>query len=106
VHFVALDANAERWIELSHSGCWVRHPEAVGHPELVTDLKYQLARFEQLGYELAILEHDLTLCINELLLDSRLYRAPDDSVRRKFAIVYHTDNFYVRVSRPRISLDT
>jgi len=81
MHIVALDAYSDRWIEISRIGFWLRHPAALGAgPDRPEGLKDQLPRFERLGHELAILEHDLTLCINEFLLGSDRYKSPDDSV--------------------------
>jgi hypothetical protein len=52
------------------------------------------------GEELRILEHDLTECINEFqLAHETIYHDPENLELRKFAVVYHVDNFYVRVHK-------
>lgn len=52
------------------------------------------------GQELEVLEHDLTECINEFTMAYRCYYSqPEDLELKKFSIVYHTDNFYVRVHK-------
>ena len=101
LHVVAPDAGSIRWVEISRIGFWLRHRQALDagkdRPEGLED---QLHGFERLGNELAILEYDLTQCINEFLLSCELlYHEPDDLALKKFSVVYHCDNFYVRVQK-------
>jgi hypothetical protein len=56
--------------------------------------------FWQLSLELEVLEHDLAECINEFAMAVHThYAEPRDLELKKFAVVYHTDNFYVRVHK-------
>jgi hypothetical protein len=60
------------------------------------------ARFRRYGAELNVLEHDLTECLNEFKQAYEvLYREPGAIAQKKFSIVYHTDNFLVRVHKFR-----
>lgn len=100
-YVVVPDAGSTRWVEISRIGFWLRHRQtldaAKDRPEGLED---QLRGFGRLGNELAILEHDLTQCINELLLGYQvLYHEPEDLALKKFSVVYHTDNFHVRVQK-------
>ena len=73
MHLVAPDANCDRWIEISRVGFWLRHPAALDAGKDRPDgLEDPLDGFERLGNELAILEYDLTQCINEFLLGYQL----------------------------------
>lgn len=96
------DADAGRWLEVSRFGFWLRHPEALsaklpGRPEGIEE---QANLFRRFGSELYALEHDLTECLNEFKTAYEvLYRDPKDLGLKKFAIVYHTDNFHVRAHK-------
>jgi len=80
-------------------GFWGRHPECVTG-DVPKSLVGDFDAFRRYGYELQVLEHDLTECINEFRLAyDHYYSNPDDLELKKFAIVYHTDNFYVRVHK-------
>jgi hypothetical protein len=101
LHVVAADADSIRWVEISRIGFWLRHPQFLGagkdRPE---GLAGKLHRFERLGNELAILEYDIAQCINEFLIGYQLlYERVEDIALKKFSIVYHIDNLYVRVRK-------
>ena len=56
--------------------------------------------FLRYGIELDVLELDLKLTLDELRDAYQvLYDAPERLARKKFAVVYHVDNFYVRVHK-------
>lgn len=60
------------------------------------------ARFRRYGAELNVLEHDLAECLNEFKQAYQvLYRDPSLIAQKKFSIVYHTDNFLVRLHKFR-----
>lgn len=63
-------------------------------------LRLQRDAFLRLGVELDVLELDLKLTVEELETAYEvLYNAPEHLARKKFAVVYHIDNFYVRVQK-------
>ncbi len=56
--------------------------------------------FLRWGQELDILEHDLTECANEFILSSRsFYREASELNVRRFVVLYHVDNFNVRLHK-------
>ncbi len=56
--------------------------------------------FLRWGLELDILEYDLIQCVNEFILSSRhFYREKGELDIRKFVVLYHVDNFNVRVGK-------
>ena len=56
--------------------------------------------FRRLGQELHVLECDLAECLNEFKQAYQvLYRQAESLTLKKFSIVYHTDNFYVRAHK-------
>lgn len=56
--------------------------------------------FTRYGYELAILEDDLADCIDEFRMAYEHYYSGSSLLRlKKFVVVYHVDNFYVRVHK-------
>lgn len=90
---------AERWFWISVMGFWCRHPECVTG-KVPKALESDFDTFRRYGYELQVLEHDLTEGINEFRMSCDHYYAnPDDLELKKFAVVYHVDNFYVRVHK-------
>lgn len=90
---------AERWFWISAMGFWGRHPECVT-AEVPKALKGDFDTFRRYGYELQVLEHDLTECINEFRMAcDHYYSNPDHLELKKFAAVYHVDNFYIRVHK-------
>ena len=103
VRVIPRDADANRWYWISLFGFILRHRDAIiaGGPSMpARDTDEALEGFKRYGYELEILEHDLTWCINEFTFTSDiLYARPGDLELKKFAVVYHADNFYVRVHK-------
>lgn len=102
VSIVSPDPEADSWHMLAVFGFWLRHPEALKAtpPNVPQDLVGEQGAFQRLGWELTILELDLAYCIHELYTAfEALYADPDVLFRKKFAVVYHIDNFYVRVHK-------
>ncbi len=96
------DPEADRWVDVAFFGFCLRHPEALKvMPQNVPDsLAGEEESFGRLGWELAVLESDLAYCVHELYTGfEALYADPDVLFRKKFAVVYHIDNFYVRVHK-------
>src|SRR5439155_1172857 len=63
-------------------------------------MKSKRDSFIRFGVELDVLELDLELTVDELRTAYQvLYGAPEHLARKKFAVVYHTDNFYVRTHK-------
>ena len=96
------DPKADRWYMLAVFGFWLRHPEALRAipPNVPQDLVGEQESFRRLGWELTVLESDLANCIHELYTAFEvLYADPAVLFRKKFAVVYHIDNFYVRVHK-------
>lgn len=99
---VSEDPDAQRWYEFAEFAFWLRHPAALRAdpatiPEELVDAQ---ERFSRLGWELTVLESDLTQCINEFMLAfQNYYAAPSLLFLKKFSVVYHVDNFYVRVQK-------
>lgn len=91
---------AGRWYNLSVYAFWLRHPRALeGDPSYrPAGLEVESDRVRRLGQELHVLEWDLVEGLNEFELAYQdLYR--NYLALKKFAIVYHTDNFYIRVHK-------
>src|SRR2546422_6544857 len=64
------------------------------------ELRAKHDAFLRYGIELDVLELDLKLTLDELRAAYQvLYGAPEHLARKKFAVVYHVDNFYVRVHK-------
>lgn len=102
---VALEPEARRWFEVAVFGFWLGYPKALnadstaGRPE---GLETEADSFRRLGNELYALEYDLVQCLNEFTTAYEvLYRDPEHLGLKKFAVVYHTDNFHVRVHKLR-----
>ncbi len=99
---VAHDAQGAEWVSIAAYGFWLRHPTALDadRPSAPKGLEESASEFRRLGNELRVLESDLTQCLNEFkTAHEALYRDPEDLALKKFAIVYHADNFYVRVHK-------
>lgn len=94
------DPESTNWLVISLFAFWLRHPDAIvaNTPTPPTDLEEAMRRFTRYGYELGVLEDDLTDSINELGMACDYYYA-DHLELKKFSVVYHVDNFYVRVSK-------
>lgn len=87
---------AHRWQELSFYAFLLKRFEAVAATwfPLPDALEKERATFERVGQELWILEWDLAACLNEFKTG---YQLAENLNAKKFAIVYHTDNFNARV---------
>src|SRR3989442_2352350 len=87
---------AHRWQGLSFYAFLLRHLEAVAATwfPLADPLESERARFQRVGEELWILEWDLAGCLNEFKTG---YQLAENLNAKKFSIVYHTDNFNMRV---------
>lgn len=96
------DPDAQRWYEFAEFAFWLSHPAVLraGPSTIPEELIDAQERFQRLGWELTVLESDLTQCINEFMLAfQNYYAAPSLLFLKKFSIVYHVDNFYVRVQK-------
>jgi hypothetical protein len=92
------DEGAVRWRVASLLCFWLRYPHA--YPTVMGAPEPALTSFLRYGDELRVLEHDLTECINEFRLAHEvLYHGPEMLELKKFAVVYHVDNFYVRIHK-------
>lgn len=99
---LAREDEAGRWHELSVYAFWLRNPCALegDPPYRPVGLEAGSDRFRRFGQELQALEWDLVENLNEFETAYRvLYRDPPMLALKKFAIVYHTDNFHVRVHK-------
>jgi len=104
---VRLDAEAFRWQELAQYAFWLRYPAALDsvRPGQPPGMEEAAATFRRYGEELNVLEHDLTECLNEFKQSYQvLYREPSAIAKKKFSIVYHVDNFLIRVHKFRENL--
>src|SRR5689334_14081733 len=92
---------ASLWNMIAGFSFWLRHPSELGsYPRVSPDFIPALDGFLRYGFELEVLEHDLTECINEFSQAcDTLYVEPQDLHLRKFSAVYHVDNFHVRVHK-------
>src|SRR5882724_1882551 len=92
----------DTWQEVSAYAFLVRWREAFKTQAFMwpQQLKERREFFIRLGVELDVLELDLGLTIDELGMSYQLhYGEPEALARKKFAVVYHTDNFYVRIHK-------
>ncbi len=87
---------AHRWQELSLYAFLLGHLPAVAETwfPLPDSLEAERARFERLGEELWVLEWDLAGTLNQFKTG---YQLAENINAKKFSIVYHTDNFNMRV---------
>lgn len=100
--FVSRQDEASRWLQMSAYGFWLCHPAGleVRTPFRPEGFLKEWDRFWRLGEELDVLELDLTECLNEFKNAYQgLYRESKHLALKKFSIVYHTDNFNVRVHK-------
>jgi hypothetical protein len=97
---VAHDPEGDRWYQAAVVGFYLRHPEALdAYPSRESFLGAQES-FVPLGWELTILDSDLAQCLNEFKTSYQvLYQDPGELFLKKFAVLYHTDNFYIRVHK-------
>ena len=97
------DPDASRWQLIAIFGFLLRYPNvsfSAGSPTVPDGTRKALGEFKRYGEELRILEDDLTECVNEFQQAyERLYQDPENLELKKFAVVYHLDNFYVRVHK-------
>src|SRR5688572_31993549 len=96
---VLRDPKASWWLQVSEWAFWLTHPEALdAQPSdaLVNDGR----KFLRLGQELYVLEYDLTSTLFVFKTAYRIdYQGGHLLGLKKFSIVYHTDNFNVRVHK-------
>jgi hypothetical protein len=87
---------AHRWQELSFYTFLLAHLPAVAETwfPLPDSLESERVRFERVGEELWLLEWDLAGTLNEFKAGYQLALHPN---AKKFSVVYHTDNFNMRV---------
>lgn len=103
---VLLQAEAERWLDVSEFAFFLCHAEELKpKPFSSADSRKAFQRFRRLGQELHILEWDLTQCLNELKLSYEVNYRGEHLTLKKFSIVYHTDNFHVRVHKVNESVE-
>lgn len=106
-NFVPLDTEAERWGAIAIDAFWLRYPAALDseRPAQPPGMEEIAARFRRYGAELNVLDHDLTECLNEFKQAYQvLYRESSAIALKKFSIVYHVDNFLVRIHKFRENL--
>src|SRR5438128_9725047 len=95
-------AEVETWHGMSFYAFLLRWSEAFKTDVSMWSqgLKSKRDSFIRFGVELDVLELDLKLTVDELRTAYQvLYEAPEHLARKKFAVVYHTDNFYVRTHK-------
>lgn len=87
---------AHRWQEISFNAFLLGHLPAVAETwfPLPDSLESQRTGFERLGDELWVLEWDLAGTLNEFKTGYQLAQTLN---AKKFSIVYHTDNFNMRI---------
>lgn len=87
---------AHRWHEVSFYAFLLRNLSAVAENwfPLADPLERERAGFERVGEELWLLEWDLAGTLNEFKTG---YQLAENLNAKKFSIVYHTDNFNMRV---------
>lgn len=101
---IAHDPQACEWESIATYGFWFRHPKALDAdtPTQPPGLEGEADRFARFGTELHVLEADLADCLNEFATAyETLYAPPQFLPSKKFAIVYHIDNFNVRLHKLR-----
>lgn len=90
---------ASRWLDLSLWAFWLRRPEALDAPPS-DGLANKAQQFRRLGQDLHVLEYDLTSILFAFKTAYQVdYQGGEHLSLKKFSIVYHTDNFYVRVHK-------
>jgi hypothetical protein len=102
---IRLQEEANRWQAVAEFAFFLRHPELLSMPFSAAVSRSEFHRFRRFGQELHILEWDLTQCLNEFKQSYEvLYRA-EHLALKKFSIVYHADNFNVRVHKVNESVE-
>lgn len=90
----------ETWTRIAWLSFVLRFPaQLAAFPKGTSEAKPDRDRFLRYGWELEATERDLSECVNELSLAETLHRG--SLALKKFAVVYHTDNFNVRVHKIR-----
>jgi hypothetical protein len=93
------DPEANRWLDLSDWAFWLKHPEALA-AQPSDGLVNEAQQFRRLGEELYVLEYDLTSVLFVFKIDYQVhYEGGEHLLLKKFSIVYHIDNFHVRVHK-------
>ncbi|MBI2204395.1 MAG: hypothetical protein HYU41_11160 [Candidatus Rokubacteria bacterium] len=95
----AWDEEWEAWPRVALLSFWLRFPAELGQFGKTSEArKAERDRFLRYGLELEATERDLSECVNELSLACEtLYEG--NLTLKKFAVVYHTDNFNVRLHK-------
>ena len=99
---VLRDLSARNWDHLSLLAFIVSYlgELVVSSPEFPPEaLRPIYGEFRRYGAELEILEDDLRQCLNEFSMAVEMYSEPESLPIKKFALVYHTDNYNVRVHK-------
>lgn len=97
---VLRQAEAERWLDISEFAFFLCHAEELNpRPFSKDDSRAEFQRFRRIGQELHILEWDLTECLNEFKLSYEVNYRAEHLALKKFSIVYHTDNFNIRIHK-------
>jgi hypothetical protein len=101
-HLVARDDEAVGWSNIAIFGFWFRHPRALDakFPGRPVGMEAEADAFRRLGVELLLLEWDLAWCLNEFKTAYQVLYSENLSLK-KFSVVYHVDNFNVRVHKLR-----
>lgn len=103
---VLLQAEATRWLDVSEFAFFLCHAEGLTSTSFSTaSSRSETHRFRRIGQELHILEWDLTQCLNEFKLSYEVNYRAEHLALKKFSIVYHTDNFNVRVHKVNESVE-
>ena len=100
--YIQIQDELVRWDDVALCCFYLCHPDMLGisFKEVREGHREELKGFLRWGNELDILEYDLTQCVNEFILSSRhMYREQGELNVRKFVILYHVDNFNVRVHK-------
>jgi hypothetical protein len=96
---VLREPEASRWLDLSDWAFWLKHPEALD-AQPSDALVNEAWQFQRLGQELYVLEYDLTSILFVFKIAYQVdCQGGEHLSLKKFSIVYHTDNFYVRVHK-------
>jgi len=103
---VLLQVEAERWLDVAEFAFFLCHAEELAStPFSTATARSEFYRFRRIGQELHILEWDLTQCLNEFKLSYEVDYRAEHLALKKFSIVYHTDNFNVRVHKVNESVE-
>jgi hypothetical protein len=100
---VARDPGANNWRDLAWYAFWLGSPAVLDEEpsRWSKELKARARDFQQIGSNLSVLEHDLAECLNEFKTGYEVLYSAEHLALKKFSIVYHVDNFLVRVHKLR-----